>query len=229
MNHDFQMKYQSLFKIAWYIGLAMVLLIPIQMIVFIAAPPPTTVEGVFELYHHSIFLGLLSLDILYIINNLFIVVIFLTLFIILYHEKPTTTTLALTFGLIGNACYYPSNPAFEMLTLSKKFYAAQPAQQHIFLAAGEALMAGYTGTSFDVYYELGALAIILFSYAILKSPHFKKSIGIWGLLSGIFMIIPSSAGLLGMIIAVISLLPWTIFIILLMKKFKELSIHPTMI
>ena len=65
MNHDFQMKYQSLFKIAWYIGLAMVLLIPIQMIVFIAAPPPTTVEGVFELYHHSIFLGLLSLDILY--------------------------------------------------------------------------------------------------------------------------------------------------------------------
>jgi hypothetical protein len=131
--------------------------------------------------------------------------------------------LALIFGLIGIACYYPSNPAFEMLTLSNHNFQALLEQQTIYLAAGEAIMAGYTGTSFNVYYVLSTICLLLFAYAIIKSTKFKKSIGLWGLVSGFFMIVPSSAGMLGMIFSLLSLIPWAVFIALLMLKFKKLA------
>ena len=227
MTQEFKIKFQPLFKVAWYLSIVMLILIPIQILIFIITPPPDTVIGLFELYHQSPFLGLLSLDFLYLINNIILIVIFLTLFILLYHEKPTNSILALTFGLIGIACYYPSNPAFEMLTLSKLYFQAQPEEVIRYLSAGEALMAGYTGTAFDVYYVLSGMAIILFTYSLFKSPNFRKSIGVWGLISGLFMIIPSSAGLLGMIFALLSLIPWTVFIILIMRKFRELALSHT--
>lgn len=224
MTEEFRIKFQPLFKVTSYLIILMIILIPIQIFVYIYAPPPSTALELFELFHQSPLLGLLSLDFLYIINNIIIIVIYLALFILLYHEKPTTSLLALTFGLIGNACYYSTNPAFEMLSLSKKYFQAQADQLNIYLGAGEALIASYTGTAFDVYYIIGGgLALILFSTALLKSPNIKKSIGVWGMLSGIFMLIPSSAGLIGMIFAFISLIPWTVFIVLLMIKFKELS------
>jgi len=224
MNQEFKTNFHPLFKVAWYLSLIMLILIPIQILIFVVSPPPTTVKGLFELYRQNPFLGLLSLDFLYIINNIILIVIDLALFVLLYNERPTTISLALIFAVVSNACYYPSNPAFEMLTLSNHYFQALPGELNIYLSAGEALMAGYTGTTFDVYYVLGALSLLLFTYSLLKSPNSKKSLGVWGLISGVLMIIPSSAGLLGMIFSLLSLIPWLVFIFLLMRKFRELAL-----
>lgn len=221
MNQGFKINFQPLYRVAWYLSLTMLILIPIQIIVYIIAPPPDTVKEFFELYQKNPFLGLLSLDFLYLFNNIIIVVIYLALFIFLYQERPVTVLLALVMGLIGIACYYPSNPAFEMLTLSNQYFHAQSDQVYIYLAAGEALMAGYTGTSFNTYYVLSTICLLLFAYALVKSSKFKKSIGLWALASGIFMVIPSSAGVLGKIFSLLSLIPWVIFIVLLMGYFKR--------
>ena len=223
MNQGFKINFQPLFRVAWYLTLMMIILIPIQIIVFIISPPPSTVKGLFELYHQNPFLGLLSLDFLYLFNNIILVIIYLAIFVLLFQEKPVTVLLALILGLIGIACYYPSNPAFEMLTLSNQYFLAQPKQQMIYLAAGEGLMAGYSGTSFDVYYVLSTICLLLFSYSLLKSSRFKKSVGLWGLTSGLFMIIPSSAGTIGMIFSLLSLIPWVVFIALMMIYFKKYS------
>lgn len=223
MNQGFKINFQPLFRVAWYLTLMMIILIPIQIIVFIISPPPSTVKGLFELYHQNPFLGLLSLDFLYLFNNIILVIIYLAIFVLLFQEKPVTVLLALILGLIGIACYYPSNPAFEMLTLSNQYFLAQPEQQMIYLAAGEGLMAGYSGTSFDVYYVLSTICLLLFSYSLLKSSRFKKSVGLWGLTSGLFMIIPSSAGTIGMIFSLLSLIPWIVFIALMMFCFKKYS------
>lgn len=223
MDQKLRNKFKPLFKVAWVLTLTMIILIPIDLLRFFIAPPPSTVLGLFNLLNDNPILGILSLDFLYIINNLILAVIFLTLFILLYSEKPNTSIFAITFGLLGIALYFPSNPAFEMLTLSKKYFASTHELRNIYLGAGEALMSGFTGTAFNVYYILGGLACVLFSYAILKSPNFKKSIGVWGMIASVLMIIPSSAGLIGMIFAIASLIPWTIFIILLLSKFKELG------
>jgi hypothetical protein len=221
MNQGFKINFQPLYRTAWYLALAMLILIPVQIIVYVLAPPPDTVEGLFELYRQNPFLGLLSLDFLYLFNNIIIVVIYLALFVLLFRERPVTVLLALILGLIGIACYYPSNPAFDMLTLSSKYFQAQPGQLDIYLAAGEALMAGYTGTTFDVYYVLSTICLLLFAYALVRSPRFKKSVGLWGLASGFFMIIPSSAGVLGMVFSLLSLIPWVVFIALLMVSFRK--------
>lgn len=223
MDQIFKINFQPLFRVAWFLSLAMLILIPIQIIVYVTAPPPDTVKGFFDLYQQNPFLGLLSLDFLYLFNNMIIVIIYLALFVLLYREKPVTVLLALILGLIGIACYYPSNPAFEMLTLSNQYVQALPEQQTIYLAAGEALMAGYTGTAFDVYYVFSTICLLLFAYALVKSPRFKKSIGLWGLASGFFMVVPSSAGLLGMIFSLLSLLPWVVFVALLMINFKKFA------
>ncbi|MFZ7131678.1 MAG: hypothetical protein ACOWWR_04915, partial [Eubacteriales bacterium] len=90
----------------------------------------------------------------------------------------------------------------------ENYFQAMPEQQSIYLAAGEALMAGYTGTTFNVYYVLSTICLLLFAYTILKSQKFKKSVGLWGLISGFFMIVPSSAGILDMVFSLLSLIPW---------------------
>lgn len=223
MNLRFKGNFTPLFKAAWFLALTMLILIPVQILVFVVAPPPTTVEGFFNLFNTHPFLGLLSLDFLYLFNNAILIVIYLALFIALYHERPALILTAFIIGLIGIACYYPSNPAFEMLTLSTKFFKASPDQAKIFLAAGESLMAGYSGTTFNTYYVLSTICLLLFAFAILKSPNFKKPVGVLGLISGFFMIIPSSAGLIGIVFSLLSLMPWMGFILLLMNAFKGLS------
>ena len=221
MDQDFKLNFRPLYRIAQYLSLMMLILIPVQIIIYVIVPPPDTVKGLFELYQQNSFLGLLSLDFLYLFNNIIIVIIYLALFVLLYLERPVVVLLALILGLIGIACYYPSNPAFEMLTLSKQYFLAHPEEQNIYLAAGEALIAGYTGTTFDVYYVLSTICLLLFAYALIKSPKFKKSVGLWGLASGFFMIIPSSAGTVGMIFSLLSLIPWVVFIVLLMINFRK--------
>ncbi len=223
MNQGLNVSFRPLYRTARFLAFIMLIFIPLQIAIFVIAPPPATVKGFFELYHQNPFLGLLSLDFLYLFNNLILVIIYLALFTLLFQESPVAVLIAMIFGLIGIACYYPSNPAFEMLTLSNGYFQVLPEQQPIYLAAGEALMAGYTGTSFDAYYVLSTICLLLFACAIIKSSRFKRSVGLWGLASGLFMIVPSSAGMLGMVFSLLSLIPWVVFVALLMVNFKRFA------
>lgn len=121
MNQDSSISFRPLYCVARYFALAMLIIIPLQIVIYVISPPPATVIGFFELYHENPFLGLLSLDFLYLLNNMILVIIYLALFVVLYREKPVTSLVAFIFGLIGIACYYPSNPAFEILTLSNRY------------------------------------------------------------------------------------------------------------
>lgn len=223
MNHQSTINLQPLYRATWILSLLMLFIIPLQILIYVLAPPPESVEGLFLLFIKNPFLGLLSLDFLYLFNNIIVAVLYVALFSLLFRERPATSLLALLFGLIGVACYYPSNPAFEMMTLSHQFSQTAAESQHLYLAAGEAVMAAYTGTAFNTYYVLSTLCLLLFSYSLLKSPQFKGSIGLWGLASGFFMIIPSSAGTIGIIFSLLSLIPWVVFVALLMVHFRKLA------
>lgn len=217
MNVD----YRPLFKLTNFLIIIMLLIIPLQIIIFSLYPPPNTVEGFFELYKSNVFLGLLSLDFLYLINNTIMIILYLSLFVALYKDSPLTVLIAFILGIVGLVCYYGSNPSFEILNLSRKFFDANINEQIIYIAAGETLLAGYSGTSFNVYYVLNTICLLTFSYTLIKSPIFKKSVGYWALASGFFMIIPSSAGMIGLIFSLLSLMPWIVFIGLLRLEFKN--------
>lgn len=175
MNVD----YRPLFKLTNFLIIIMLLIIPLQIIIFSLYPPPNTVEGFFELYKSNVFLGLLSLDFLYLINNTIMIILYLSLFVALYKDSPLTVLIAFILGIVGLVCYYGSNPSFEILNLSRKFFDANINEQIIYIAAGEALLAGYSGTSFNVYYVLNTICLLLFAYILIKSPIFKKSVGYW--------------------------------------------------
>jgi hypothetical protein len=223
MARENLIRFRWLFLIARFSSLAMLTLIPVQIAIYVLFPPPDTVVGIFDLFAKTPLLGLLSLDLLYLVNNLILAVLYLALWVSLFKENPSVASLALMFGVLGVACYIPSNPSLEMLHLSSRYFLALPSQRSIYLAAGEALMAGYTGTAFNVYYVLSTVSLLLFSYAIFKSHLYDRSIALWGFASGFFMIIPSSAGSIGMVFSLLSLIPWVVFVALLMVHFKKLA------
>jgi hypothetical protein len=212
-----------LFRWSAYLSAVMLLFIPVQIVIFTVSPPPETVEGFFQLYKENWFLGLLSFDFIYILNNVIMIFIYLSLAVCLFQEKPAFSLTAFILGIVGVACYFPTNPAFEMLSLSQSYWSVLPEAHAQYLAAGETLLACYKGTAFDVYYVLNALSLLLFSAAIYKSPRFNKSIGSWGLASGILMIVPSSAGIIGMAFSLLSLVPWVVFLFMLSGKLYKLA------
>jgi hypothetical protein len=84
-----------------------------------------------------------------------------------------------------------------MLSLSTQYAAATTeAQKSMLLGAGQALLAIYNGTAFNVYYILSAITLIIFSLVMLQSKIFSKLTAYLGLLSGLLMLIPSTAGMI---------------------------------
>jgi hypothetical protein len=213
-----------LFRISGLSGLAVILIIPFQLFIFMAWPPPESVLGFFELFQRNAFLGLLSLDLLYLLNNAILILFYLGLYMALAKVQPTVMLISLVLALVGIASYYSSAVAFEMLSISKQYEtAATPEIQNQCLASGQTLLAIYKGTAFDVYYVLNGAALLLMAWAMLKSNVFSRSTGIWGLASGILMLIPSTAGTLGLIFSIASLVPWIGFSILAIRKLLLMS------
>jgi len=58
---------------------------------------------------------------------------------------------------------------------------------------------------------------------MLRSNFFGRGIAWVGLISGILMTIPSTAGTIGLFFSLASLVPWAIFLILLIPKFFRLA------
>lgn len=204
-------------------AIAMFAIMAAQILVFVLFPPPETVEGFFALFQQSWLKGLLSLDLLYLVNNALLILIYLALYAALRRANASVSLIALTLGLVGIASYYASGIAFEMLTLSRLYAAADEAGRQALLSSGQVLLASYTGTAFDAYYILNAASLLLFAAAMLRSTEFPRAAAVWGLVSGVLMAIPSSAGILGMIFSLASLVPWAVFLAFSLRQFLRLG------
>ncbi|MBN2485283.1 MAG: DUF4386 family protein [Bacteroidales bacterium] len=215
----FGQNWEKLFKPGAIAAIVIVALIPIQIFIFAAYPPPDNPAGFFELFSKNWFLGLLSLDLLYIINNTVIIVLYLALFAALKNTSFIGMLTALAFGLIGITSYYSSAVAFEMLSVGKQYNQAVTVEmKQQLMAVGYAMLATYKGTSFDVYYVLNAITLLIISVIMFRSSVFTRPTAVWGIISGIFMIIPSTAGKIGLVFSLISLIPWIVFSIMVAKK-----------
>jgi hypothetical protein len=191
---------------------ASVVLMPVQIAIYVAWPPPATAEGVFALMRASPVLGLLSQDVLYALQNALLALIYLGVGAKLWQERSAWVTVALVLGFIGIAAYFPSNTAVEMLVLSGQWAAAtSEAQRAGLVAAGEALMAMSRGTAFMAYYWLNAAALLILAGMMLRSAAFGRATAYAGLLAGVLMLVPSNFGTAGLVFALASLPPWAVF------------------
>ena len=62
--------WRSLYKLAAIGALSQLALIPVAMAFFIASPPPATTAELFALYQRSTFLGLIALDLVYLVARI---------------------------------------------------------------------------------------------------------------------------------------------------------------
>lgn len=219
-----KLNWGKLYKIGGIAAFAIVFLIPIQIVIFAAFPPPETTIGFFELFQENWIIGLLSLDLLYYINNALIVLVYLGLFASLRKINLANMLIALTIGFIGIAVYYASTIGFEMLSISKQYFSTESIEiKQQFLTIGQGLIYKYKGTAFDVYYVFNAITLLIISLTMYKSKDFGKSTATWGMIAGVLMIIPSTAGTTGLIFSLISLIPWIVFSILIGRKLIHMA------
>lgn len=216
--------WKPLYKAAGFASIIMLFIMVAQIIIYILWPPPETAIDFFYLFQSNWLLGLLSLDLLYILNNTILIVIYLALYFSLRRINEAVMLIGLVLGLVGISAYFASNMSFEMLSLSNQ-YATISSEYYrtALLGAGAALLAVYKGTAFNVYYVLNAITLLIFAFVMLRSDIFSKATAIIGIISGVLMSIPSTAGAIGLVFSLGSLIPWAIFLVLISRKFFKLS------
>jgi hypothetical protein len=216
--------WKPLYRVAGVAALIVVVFIPIQSIVFVVWPPPSTVIGWFTLFQNNGLLGLLDMDILLIIDQVLMGLVFLALYAALKRASPSFMAIALTSGLVGIAAYFASSTAFNMLSLSSQYTAATTdAQRAIFLAAGQATLAIWQGTAFDVGYVLEGAALLIIAVVMLRSTIFSKATAYVGILLGVMSLLPPTAGTIGLLFSLGSLVPLEIWLILIARRLFMLA------
>lgn len=212
-------RWKTLFYLAAFAAVYVIILIPIQGIIFIVSPPPGTVLGFFELFQESILLGLINLDLLLTIDYILVLFIYFALFIVLSRKEKSLSLIATILGCLSITLYIVSREAtFNMIALSNEYFGATTdVQRAVTLAAGKTLLGMYNGSSFSISYVLGGFTMLLFSIAMLRDELFEKSIPITGLIMGVLMFVPPTAGEIGIWISMVSLVPTLIWMILISR------------
>lgn len=217
---DFSWK--GLCKAGGIAALSMFVIMVLQIIIYAVWPPPSTAEGYFTLFQNNWLLGLLSLDLLYIVDSILLILIYLALYIVLRRAGESSMLIALVLGIAGIAAYFASNTAFEMLSLSNQYaIATTEAQMTMLLTSGQVMLETYTGTAFDIYYVLNTIYLFIVSPIMLRSKLFSKPTAYLGISAGVLMLIPSSAGTLGLYFSLASLIPWAIWLILVGRRLLQ--------
>ncbi len=221
--HDAIAPWRSLLRLGTVSAIVVVVMIPVQAAVFILSPPPTTVEGFFALFRRNPLLGLLDLDLLLTLDYLVMIPFYLALFVLLRHVARSAALLALTLGLFSLVLFLFSRDAtFSMWMVSDQYAAAgSETQKAALMATGQTLLTLYNGGTFGLSYILGAISTLVFSGAMFRHPLFGRLPGTIGVVTGITMLIPPNTGRLGLTVAMLSLVPTAVWLVVLARTFRR--------
>jgi hypothetical protein len=224
-SEQFGTQWKGLYKTASICAIIVMILIPVQIAIYLLLPPPATIPEIFALFQNNYLQGLVNTDLLMVISNILMVPLYLAIYAAVRNAGRSMTLIALVLGLVGIAAYMTSTISFEMLSLSGQYASANTdVQRTALLGAGQALLAHYQGTAFNVYYVLNAITLLLFSIVMMRSSIFSKSTAYWGIITAVLMIIPASAGMIGIIFSLLSLLPTMVWLSLLIKRLLQLTL-----
>ena len=207
-------------------ALAVVALVLIQAPLLILYPIPATVLGHFTQLRDNRPLGLINLDLIFLVSQILSSLVFVALFASLRRAREWLMTVALGLALTGIVLYVAVSPTFSLLYLSDQYAAATTdAQRASFLAAGEALWANYQGTAFGVAYILGGIATLLVAAVMLRTRIFGTWTAFIGLLVGATMLLPPlpAVGTVGVVVSYISLVPLVVWEVLVALRLFRLA------
>lgn len=217
-------KYTLLYRIGAVAALMTAIIIPLQAIIFIIWPPPLngSVLEWFDLFEKNWFIGLLSLDLLLIIDYILLIPIILALYVLLRKTNGPLMLLGMALFFISITAYFSSNTMLEMWSLSTEYAKAAATEKATLIASGKTMITTYVGTAFHISYVVGQLAGIIVSIVMLKSKLFSKTTayaGIIGNFVGYGLYIPT----VGIYISLLSVVGLWIWYILISRKLFHIS------
>ena len=149
--------------------------------------------------------------------------LYLGLGVVLWPVSRSAVTLVVGLGTLQMAAYTASNPALDLLTLARLHAAAAPDERAALAAAGEAVLARWNGTAFVTYYLLGAVVLLILAWLLRRSAAFSRATAAWALAAGVLMLVPSSFGTVGMVLALASLVPWSVLCVMAGRRLLGLA------
>lgn len=197
---------------AWA-ALAVVALMVVHTVIFLAWPPPgyeptaANTRAWFELFSTQPLLALVNLDLLMLVDFACVLLVFLGISSVLWRDERLRGLLVVAnvFAAVSAAVYFASIPAFTMQALARG-YASATNDAPLYVAAGQATLAIYHGTPFDVGYVLSAVAGLLLSAAMLRVPAvFPRALVILGIVMFAMNLVPPTAGPIGLVLSMASL------------------------
>ncbi|WP_173923019.1 hypothetical protein [Agromyces sp. Marseille-P2726] len=203
-------------------ALASVAFIVVQVAIFLAWPPPGDSRGFFELLLENPLLGVVALDGLYVVSNLLAFLLYLALAVALWRVSRSAVVIALAFGVLGMAAYMASPRPVEMFSLATAYGQAGDAERVALIAVGDGMLATWTGTAFDIYYFFNLATLLIFALLMFRTPVFRRSTAVVGLVAAVLMAVPSNFGMVGVVFALLSLVPWAVFAILVAVDLSRL-------
>jgi Domain of unknown function (DUF4386) len=219
--------WRDLMRLGAGAAILVLVMIPLQAVIFIASPPPQTPLAYFELFQHNPLLGLLDLDLLLSLDYLAMIPFYLALYVVVRRSAAGWALLALVLGLFSLGLFLVSREAtFSMWMLSDQYAAASSeADRAAITAAGRTLLTLYNGGTFATSYVLGAISTLLYSGTMWRHRVFGRWPGAVGLATGIMMLVPPTIGPIGVTIAMLSLIPTAVWLVLLARALLRTAAH----
>jgi hypothetical protein len=214
-------RWNWLYKIGGVAALISVVIIPISIVAYFVWPPFP--DDILVVIQEDRLAGLMSLDFLYLLSNFFGIPLFLVLYVTLKRVSESFSAIALALGFVGLLSLVASRPILEMFAISDQYAAATTdAQRAIYLAAGEAVLALFHGTAFNVHYLLGSASLLISSFLMLRSDIFGKRTAYVGIVTNIVVFglyVPK----IGIYISLLSVVGYLIWYILIARRLFQLG------
>jgi len=156
----------------------------------LSALPQTAVDR-FAQFQTSPLLGLYSLDLLNIVNQIFLIPAYVALYAAQRKTSHALSLLALIIFLVGTTVFVTTNTALPMLELSNKYAVATTESQKVLLAAaGEAMLVRGSHGSLGVFigFLLPNIAGLIMSFAMLSGKIFSKVTSLTGIAGSILIL-----------------------------------------
>ncbi len=222
--------WSGLYRIGAISALALVACTFFQAAVFILWPPPSFLPGAsavtdwFTLLQNNWLVGLLNLDLVMLVDYVASLLLFLALCVALREANRSLVIVAGALTLTGVVSYFAANPAFAMLSLAGQHAAATgEAERMTTVAAGQAVMATFAGSGFNTSYVLIAVAGLVLTVAMLRSNAFDRRTAYVGMVFYAMNLVPASAGVLGFVLSMASLVPMIVWLVLVARRLLWLA------
>ena len=221
---------RSLYRLGGISALLCVVLTAGQTLVFVAWRPPGFLPSAgnvldwFARFEANTPLALLDLDLLMVPLYVLLLFGFLAMGGALRGSHQVLGLLGTVVAGVGIIVYLTTNPALAMLSLSEAYRTASTeAERASLVSAGQATLASFQGTSGAVSYILMGVAGLIVSANMLRQRVFSRVTGYLGLLQGALMLVPSTFGVVGLVLSLVSLVPFAAWFFLVGRRLLELA------